>query len=274
MKLIINRKTYWTLSVCSFVPHILLSCASLHLVSVCFLLETHSHHYPIHFQDACPTANQLAVATILLENIIFRVGVGEDYLLKHMALWMAYIADNRTDDSQMVNRNESAEIASAAVATTAADSAELYLVGSVYDTLSGCFLLSSANNPSNANVDADVLLFMNILKLFLTSLLHFHKFPILVECFKRNHLNGYLIDGALAWPSKIVATVTASDVLLAAEYESHHVLRIFNQFLMHMGCGKELWFNGIERVAETVDAQLLMEILAEMLRKYVSLHSN
>lgn len=211
------------------------------------------------------------MATILLENIIFRVGVGEDYLLKHMALWMANIADNRTDDIQMVNRNESAEMPSAAMATTAADSAALYLVESVYNALSGCFLLTSANaNIDVERIDADVILFMNVLKLFLTSLLHFHKFPILVECFKRNHLNGYLIDGALAWPAKIVATVTVSDVLLAAEYESHPVLRIFNQFLMHMGCGKALWFNGIERIAETVDAQLLMEILTEMLRKYVS----
>lgn len=174
--------------------------------------------------------------------------------------------DSHKDDS------ESAELATP---ISAAESAAIYLAKLICNALNGCFLLASANNPSSTNIDigcidGDVILFMNVLKIFFTSLMHFHKFPILVERLKRNHFNGDLVDGALAWPTKIISTATVSDVLLAAEYESHCVLRIFNRFLLNIDCGKELWFDGIERAAERIDTPFLMDILNEILRKYVS----
>lgn len=224
-------------------------------------------------QSSCPTAIQLAVATILLENTIFRTN--EDYLLNHIAICMGSGVANHKDSSI-----GSPAIAAFAVCpsdttpntTKAAD----HLATTIADTLDSCFQLQFTDNASLSGfrfdgIDADALLFMNALNLFCTGLLHFHKYTIAVENFKRIHLNRHLIDKAIAMPQQIASTATASPILLMAAAESRNVIHMLNKFLLSIDCSKMLWLQGMHKLTTTAfDAQMVNEMLMKLCGKYVS----
>lgn len=201
------------------------------------------------------TTNQLAVTAVLLENIIFHVG--EDYLLNHIELCMVNSVDNLKNGPP-------------AIASLQASSYFASIIDNVLHTS-----LDQINNISYdwmfVDFDGDLLLFINVLKIFFTSLLQFYKFPIMVECFKRHHLNGHLIDKAMMLPKQITSMATASVVLDAAVTESRDVVRIFAKFLLSIDCSNELWLHAMQRLAEGFEANMLVELLDDICKKYVSL---
>lgn len=211
-------------------------------------------------QDACPNTTQLALAAILLENIIFRVDEG--YLLRHVSC----VADDRKEGNVTT--------ATDAQPTTAPE----HLATIVGSALNSCFHATIGEHPStgddcplNITDDANALLFMNILKLFTTGLLQFHKYNAAVECFKRTHLNRLLIDSALDMPQRIATTATATPILLMAATVGRNVIHIFNQFLLSIDCGRMLWLRGMHKLTMTAfDIQTTTEILMELCTKYVS----
>lgn len=212
-------------------------------------------------EQACATTNQLAVATILLENIIFHVG--EDYLLNHIELCMAAsIVDNRRDGSPVTDANTIHPLQPSA-----------YFASNIHNaiTISLERINNIGHNELASGCDADLQLFMSVLKLFFTSLLQFHQFSITAERFKRHHLNANLIDKAMTLPKQITDMATVSAVLVMAEAESRNVVRIFAKFLLSIDCSGEIWLQAIERVAEGFDRKMLTELLADVCNKYVSL---
>lgn len=213
-------------------------------------------------QQASITTDQLAVATVILENVIFLTG--EDYLLNHIKLWMTSNAENLIDGNQtdVVAANE-----------TMADS-PTYVAGAINSALHRCLCIGhdrSGNSLENPRSNAEILLLMDLLKLFFGVLLHFHKLPITMECFKRNYLNKHLIGKAVALPKQILLMSTVSDVLIEAETEIRSVVHVFNNFLLSIDCEREMWLAGIECLAEyRCNHQLLAELLAGLCGKYVS----